>query len=142
MLLLGVFQLKRAPSYAAERAGNTGLAGVIPYNIQRCQLFPNVIRAPTQSAHSQRESYYPTIQFSPDGILGWWCDCPIGSRIVECCSHVSSMIWFLCYQRSEFSSPRRITADPMNFGRDSMVISDFYDSSDDDDAATDRYSLA
>ena len=142
MPLPGVYQLKRAPFYAAEKAGTTDLTAAVTYSIQMCRSFPNVIRAPTQSAHSQRRSYYPTIQFSPDEILGWWCDCPIGSRIVGCCSHVSSMIWFLCYQRWESNNARRITTDPMNFVRDSVVISDFYDSSDDDDATTDRYSLA
>ena len=140
--ILGVFQLKRAPPYAAEKVGNTSLTGAVAYTIQRCRLFPNVIRAPTQSAHSQRRSYYPTIQFSPDEIRGWWCDCPIGSRIVGCCSHVSSVIWFLCYQRSKSNDARRTTADPMNFARDSMVISDFDDSSNDDDATSYRYSLA
>ena len=52
------------------------------------------------------------------------------------------MIWFLCYQRSESNNARRTTTDPMNFVRDSMVIPDFDDSSDDDDATPYRYSLA
>ena len=132
MFLLGVFQLKRAPFYAAERA--------VTYSIQRCRSFLNIIRAPTQSAHIQRRSYSPTIQFSTDEIIGWWCDCPIGTRIIGCCSHVSSMIWYLSDRRWESNNASRTSADPMNFVRDSIPISDFYDSSDDEGTLTDRYS--
>ena len=142
MFLLGVFQLKRAPFYAAERAGTADLTTAVTYSIERCRSFPNIIRAPTQSAHIQRRSYSPTIQFSTDEIIGWWCDCPIGTRIIGCCSHVSSMIWYLSYRRWESNNTCRTSADPMNFVRDSIPISDFYDSSDDEGTPTDRYSLA
>ena len=142
MFLLGVFQLKRAPFYTAERVGTTDLTAAATYSIQRCRSFPNIIRAPTQSAHIQRRSYYPTIQFSADEIIGWWCDCPIGTRIIGCCSHVSSMIWYLAYKRWESHNARRTSTDPLNFIRDSIPISDFYDSSDDEETNTTRYSLA
>ena len=140
--LVGVFQLKRAQSYAAEKAGTTDLTAAVTYSIQRCRSFPNIIRVPTQSAHSNRKTYHPTIQFSADEILGWWCDCPIGSRIVGCCSHVSSVIWFLSYRRWEPNNTRRTSTDPLKFIRDSIPISDFYDSSDEEDTNTNRYSLA
>ncbi|CAF1290641.1 unnamed protein product [Adineta ricciae] len=67
---IGAFQLKCAPSYAAEKAGINDLTAAVPYSIQRCRSFPNLIRALTHSAHSQRRSYYPTIQLSSDGFLG------------------------------------------------------------------------
>ena len=139
--LVGVFQLKRAQSYAAEKTGTNDLTAAVPYSIQRRRSFPNLIRVATQSAHSNRKTYHPTIQFSADEILGWWCDCPIGCRIIGCCSHVSSVIWFLSYRRCDFSNARRTSTDPVNFIRDSIPISDFYDSSDDEATTTDRYSL-
>ena len=92
--------------------------------------------------HSNRKTYHPTIQFSADEVLGWWCDCPIGSRIIGCCSHVSSVIWFLSYRRWDSNNTRRTSTDPLTFIRDSIPISDFYDSSDDEDTNTNRYSLA
>ena len=140
--LLGFFQLKRAQSYAAEKTGTNDLTTAVSYSIQRCRSFPNLIRVPTQSAHSNRKTYHPTIQFSAAEILGWWCDCSIGSRIIGCCSHVSSVIWFLSYRRWHFNNARRTSTDPLNFSRESIPISDFYDSSDDEAATTDRYSLA
>ena len=135
-------QLKRAQYYAAEKSGTTDLTAAVTYSIQRCRSFPNLIRVPTQSAHSNRKTYHPTIQFTADEILGWWCDCPISSRIIGCCSHVSSVIWFLSYRRWDFNNARRTSTDPLDFIRDSIQISDFYDSSDDEETNTNRYSLA
>ncbi|CAF1651629.1 unnamed protein product [Adineta ricciae] len=140
--LSGAFQLKRAPSYTAEKAGTNDLTATVPYSIQMCRSFPNLIRASTQSTQSQRRSYYPTIQLSSDEILGWWCDCPVGSRVLGCCSHVLPVIWFLCHRRWQSNSRRRTSTDLMSFFTDSVPISDFYDSSDDESATTDRYSLA
>ena len=142
MSLVGVFQLKRAPSYAAEKVGTIDLTVAVTYSIQRCRQFSDVIGVATRSAHSNRKTYHPTIQFSADEILGWWCDCPIGSRIIGCCSHVSSVIWFLSYRRWDSNNTRRTSTHPLNFIRDSISISDFYDSSDDEETNNNRYSLA
>lgn len=138
----GVFQLKRARSYAEEKVGTSKLTGDVDYTIQRCRLFPNIIRIPTQSAHRDRTAYHPIIQFSREEILGWWCDCCIGNRFVGCCSHISSAIWFLSYQRWQSNDSRRTSTSMMNFVSDAIPISDFYDSSDDEDASTYRYSLS
>lgn len=138
----GVFQLKRARSYAEEKTGTSNLTQSVTYIIQRCRLFPNIIRIPTQSAHKNRKTYNPTIQFSKEEILGWWCDCPIGSRFFGCCSHISSAIWFLSYQRWQSNESRRASSDMMTLARDAIPISDFYDSSDEEDLSADRFSLS
>lgn len=137
----GVFQLKRARSYAKEKAGTSTLTEPVDYTILRCRLFKDIIRVPTQSAHKERTTYNPIIQFSRDEILGWWCDCSIGNRFLGCCSHISSAIWFLSYQRWQSNETRRSSIDTMNFVSDANPISDFYDSSDDEDSSNYRYSL-
>ena len=138
----GVFQLKRARSYVEEKVGTSKLTGTVDYTIQRCRLFPNIIRVPTKSAHKDRTTYHPIIQFSRVEILGWWCDCYIGNRFVGCCSHITSAIWFLSYQRWQSNESRRASTDRMNFVSETIPISDFYDSSDDEDTSTYRYSLS
>lgn len=138
----GVFQLKRARSYAAEKAGTSDLTAAVPYTVQRCRLFPNIIKVPTQSAHRDRTTYHPTIHFSAEEILGWWCDCWIGNRFLGCCSHISSAIWFLSYQRWQSNESRRSSTDLVNFVQDAIPISDFYDSSDEEEASTYLYSLS
>ncbi|CAF1931676.1 unnamed protein product [Rotaria magnacalcarata] len=98
-IFIVVFQLKRARSYAEERCSTTNLTSGVAYSVHRCKVIPNLIRIPTQSAHSNRVTYHPTIHFTDQAILGWWCDCFTGARFLDCCSHIASAIWFLSYQR-------------------------------------------
>ena len=139
IILIGIFQLKRARSYAEEKCSTTNLTGVVQYAIQRCLIIPNLIRIPTQSAHVDRIIYHPTIQYTHDHILGWWCDCYIGSRFIGCCSHISSAIWFLSCERWKMQQRQMPSGSYMGLATDAIQVSDFYDSSDDDD--TTRYSL-
>ncbi|CAM4817456.1 unnamed protein product [Rotaria magnacalcarata] len=98
-VFIGVFQLKRALSYAEERCSTTNLTSDVASSVHRCKIIPNLIRIPTQSAHSNRVTYHPTIYFTDQAILGWRCDCFTGARFLGCCSHIASAIWFLSYQR-------------------------------------------
>ena len=47
----GVYQMKRARSYAEEKIDTSNLTETVDYTILRCRLFPDIIRVPTQSAH-------------------------------------------------------------------------------------------
>ncbi|CAF3996166.1 unnamed protein product [Rotaria magnacalcarata] len=134
-----VFQLKRARSYAEERCSTTNLTGDVAYSVHRCKIIPNLIRIPTQSAHSNRVTYHPTIHFTDQAILGWWCDCFTGARFLGCCSHIASAIWFLSYQRWQTQQRHIPSGEYKNLATDSIQVSDFYDSSDDDDSQ--RYTL-
>ncbi|CAF4244337.1 unnamed protein product [Rotaria magnacalcarata] len=91
-LTFGVFQLKRARSYAEERYSSTNLTSDVASSVHRCKIIPNLIRIPTQSAHSNRATYHPTIHFTDQAIIGWWCDCFTGARFLGCCSHIASAI--------------------------------------------------
>ena len=51
-LCVSVFQLKRARSYAEEKCSTTDLTGIVNYTVQRCKNISNLIRVPTQSAHT------------------------------------------------------------------------------------------
>lgn len=131
-----MFQLKRARSYAEEKSATTQLTTLVEYEIYKCNEFPNLIRVPTRSAHVSRLSYNPTIQFTTEEISNWWCDCPIGNTLIGCCSHVASAVWFLSFQRWQFQKRSMPSGDFINFLRDSKELSDFYDSTDNDDDDT------
>ncbi|CAM4848298.1 unnamed protein product, partial [Rotaria magnacalcarata] len=32
-------------------------------------------------------------------ITGWYCTCPNGSRVVGCCAHIASIIYYLSFGR-------------------------------------------
>ncbi|CAF4913348.1 unnamed protein product [Rotaria magnacalcarata] len=138
-IFIGVFQLKRARSYAEERWSTTNLTGDVAYSVHRCKIIPNLIRIPTQSAHSNRVTYHSTIHFTNQAILGWWCDCFTGARFLGCCSHIASAIWFLSYQQWQTQQRHMSSGEYKNLATDSIQVSDFYVSSDDDDSQ--RYTL-
>ena len=129
----GVFQLKRARSYAEERCSTIDLTGVVDYTIQRSKDYSNLIRVPTRSAHSARTTYHPTIQFSSDRITNWWCDCPVGNRYIGSCSHIASAIWFLSFERWQIEPRRMSSGNYINLATDASQLSDFYDTTDDDE---------
>ncbi|CAF4568929.1 unnamed protein product [Rotaria socialis] len=119
-LTFGVFQLKRARSYAEERCSTTNLTSDIAYSVHQCKIIPNWIRIPTQSAHSNRVTYHPTIHFTDQAIL-------------------ASAIWFLSHQRWQTQQYHMPLGEYKNLATDLMQVSDFYDPSDDDDSQ--RYTL-
>jgi hypothetical protein len=132
-LIKGIYQLSRARSYAEERSATTNLTGPVNYTIYRCKDFPDLIRVPNQSAHKNRITYSPIINFTSHEILNWWCDCMIGNRFVGCCCHIASVIWFLSYERWQNKSRYMPSGSFINYVADASQISDFYDSTDDED---------
>jgi hypothetical protein len=129
----GVFQLKRARSYAEEKCSTTDLTGVVNYTVQLARDYHNLILVPTQSAHSARKTHHPIIEFSADQILNWWCDCQIGNRYIGSCSHIASAVWFLSFERWQIEKRRMPSGNYINLVTDASQLSDFYDSTDDDD---------
>ena len=35
-------------------------------------------------------------------IQGWYCTCPIGARVLDCCSHTAALLWYLGVRRAEY----------------------------------------
>ncbi|CAF2183666.1 unnamed protein product [Rotaria magnacalcarata] len=63
-----------------------------------------------------------------------------GARFHGCRSHISLAIWFLTHQQWQTQQRHMPSVECKNLATDSIQISDFYDSSDDDDSQP--YSLA
>lgn len=129
---LGVFQLKRARSYAEERASTTDFTGHVSYDIQQSKDFSDIIRVPTRSAHVNRTTYHPTIRFNDNEVLEWWCDCPSGGRFVGCCSHVASAVWFLAFARWQTQTNRMASSEYINLFEDAAATYHLSDTDDDD----------
>ena len=32
-------------------------------------------------------------------LLGWYCTCKAGARVVGCCAHIASVVWYLGWKR-------------------------------------------
>ncbi|CAF3409468.1 unnamed protein product [Rotaria socialis] len=109
-----VFQVKRTSSYTEERCSTTNLTSDVAYSVHRCKIIPNLIRIPTQLAHSNRVTY--------QAILGWWCDCFAGARFLGYCSHIASAILFLSHQRWQTQQRHMPSAEYKNLATDSKQI--------------------
>jgi len=102
-ITLGVYQLKQAQSYTEEHMSNDGLYSLFFYKQDE-----NIIRVRIQSRHSSSKIYNLWIEttFGPNPIVGWYCQCKSGARVVGCCAHIASVLWYLCYFRYQKETPR------------------------------------
>ena len=125
--------MKRARSYAEERSTTTDSTSALDYPLYRCERYPDIIRAPTRSAHVGRRTYNPTIRFDQETVLDWWCDCGSGGRYIGCCSHVASVIWFLSFQRWQAQSRRMGSSNFINLFIDAGVLPEPIESSTESD---------
>lgn len=129
-----MYQIKRARSYAEEHASTTDLTSTaVNYEIQTCTKIANLIKVRTQSGHSRTKNYESIVFHTKDEIKGWYCTCPDGARIVGCCSHIASVIWYLAYERFQSSEHPKPSGTYISVVNDSTVLSEFYDSSETDD---------
>ena len=47
----------------------------------------------TQTIHNTKVKFDKTNKTDP--IRSWYCTCKSGARVVGCCAHVASVLWFL-----------------------------------------------
>ena len=101
-ITLGVYQVKQAPSYSKEHMCNGS------YNILIHKENQNLVKVKIQSRHIRS-----WVEFDPNDIqeliTSWYCTCKVGARVVGCCSHIASVIWFLGYERHQENPTRVVT---------------------------------
>ncbi|XP_033727707.1 uncharacterized protein LOC117317034 [Pecten maximus] len=95
-IAMGVNQVKQAPAYTKEHTDDDG-----GYELMACRDFPDLLRVKIQSRHSKNAVHTLWIQYTTDtgNIRGWYCTCKVGARVVGCCAHVASVLWFLGWKR-------------------------------------------
>ncbi|VDI42280.1 Hypothetical predicted protein [Mytilus galloprovincialis] len=48
-----------------------------------------------QSRHISSKCYRVWVKYDDISVVGWYCQCKAGSRVVGTCSHVTALIWYL-----------------------------------------------
>ena len=99
-ITLGVYQLSQAPNYSREHVNEEG-----DYIFSAVNDETGLLKVKIQSRHTQATLHTVWIKYtalSRDGekISGWYCTCKVGARVVGCCAHVASIIWYLGYGRN------------------------------------------
>ncbi|CAC5420537.1 unnamed protein product [Mytilus coruscus] len=78
------------------------------FELYVCKIKENLLKIKIQPRHSNKLSHTVFISYSDEGdIEGWYCTCKAGARVVGCCAHVASVLWYLGYQRLEQQSVSR-----------------------------------
>ena len=100
-LTFGTYQLKQAKSYTKEHMSEEG-----DYDIEVHNQAPGMLRGRIQSRHINAKRYFCWIEYDlsvepADSIVAWFCQCKTGLRMVGCCAHVTSILWFLGYARHQ-----------------------------------------
>lgn len=97
-LSFGSYQLRQAKSYVVEHLTVDG-----KYNFEIFNDYEGLIRTKIKSRHTSQTIYNTWIKFDKnnetDPINGWYCTCKSGARVVGCCAHVASVLWFLGFFR-------------------------------------------
>ncbi|CAG2250822.1 PRKDC [Mytilus edulis] len=89
-ITVGVYQLKLAPCYTREHLDDDG-----NYEVFTCDHEENLLCAKIQSRHISSKRYRVWVKYDDISVVGWYCQCKAGSRVVGTCSHVTALIWYL-----------------------------------------------
>ncbi|CAF3713984.1 unnamed protein product [Rotaria socialis] len=128
-LTLGTYQLIQAKSYTVEHLSVDG-----KYVVKVAKDRTDLIKAKIQSRHKSSVAYDVWIRYSSRTILGWYCTCRAGARIVGCCAHCASIIWYLSFARHE---PDQLKQESSSFLNSLVDAADYSDISDESDTETD-----
>ncbi|XP_062598202.1 uncharacterized protein LOC134259614 [Saccostrea cucullata] len=123
-LTLGTYQVKLARSYANEHLNEDG-----SYEIHINEDIENIVSAKIQSRHVSAKRYLCWIQHSNGVIQTWYCKCKAGSRVVGCCAHITSVVWYLSYARYQ-EKPVMGVRDWAEYLEDAARVIDATDSED------------
>ena len=62
-----------------------------------------VLKSQIRSRHTSSKTYNLWIEYSTglSPITGWFCTCKSGVRVVGCCAHIASVLWYLGFERHQ-----------------------------------------
>ena len=123
-LTCGTYEVKLASSYAEEHFGNG-------CDIMVHKEDPSLIRVRIRSRHISSKSYLLWIRYDEGSVIGWYCRCRAGARVVGMCAHIAAVLWYIGLGRDMESL--RSVRDWSKFIDDAAVIPDAIDESESED---------
>ena len=100
-LTMGVYQIRQAKSYTKEHQTKEG-----KYEILVNKEQDGILKAQIRSRHTSSKTYNLWIEHNANlnPITGWFCTCKSGARVVGCCAHIASVLWYLGFERHQPAS--------------------------------------
>lgn len=134
-ITMGIYQLKQAPCYTKDHLNEDG-----QYELLVFKETEGLIKVKIQSRHSKNTTYTLWIQYIPSSdkpIAGWYCTCKVGSRVVGCCAHIASVLWFLGFERYQGNRLSKDTNDTFLNAAD--IPSDTESDTSEDEDSSDEF---
>lgn len=132
----GVYQMKLALSYIQE------------YTDQESDILvhredTNLLKIKIQSRHTSSNKHQLWIRYNESYIDSWYCLCRAGARVVEVCSHVAAVLWYL---GKELYKAKLVSYGFKNLGEhvlDASVLPEIIDGSDSesDDSVVEEWDI-
>jgi len=94
LITCGTYQIEQAKHYTDEHINSQGGFEFFVHKSAN-----DLIRARVQSRHKNATKYFVWVEFSKKAITGWYCQCKAGARMVGCCAHVATLVWYFAYAR-------------------------------------------
>lgn len=107
-LTMGVYQIRQAKSYTKEHQTDEGKYEIMVHKEQE-----GILKAQLRSRHTTSTTYNLWTEHDTglNPINGWYCTCKSGARVVGCCAHIASVIWYLGFERYQQKSKHPKTQD-------------------------------
>lgn len=102
-LTLEVYQLRMARPFTQEHIDVDG-----KFKIFVSDDISGILSIKIQSRHVSAKQYKSLISYVEGVIIGWYCRCITGSRVVGMCSHITSVICFLYYARHNMQTVQSV----------------------------------
>ncbi|CAF1052181.1 unnamed protein product [Brachionus calyciflorus] len=102
-ITFGYYQIEQAYGYLSEHFDSNEDYEMLVSNNLASDENAKIIFCKMQSRHSNQVKYKIFISYVPNSSniddIGLVCNCKTGKRKLGCCSHVASVIYFMCYGR-------------------------------------------
>ena len=136
LIVIGGYQIRMAKSYVNEYLTSSSLfPDRKEFIVQVRKDVNDLVCIRFESCHSNSAFYYTYIEYkeqSEQPIQCWYCNCPIGERVIGCCSHVATVLWCLFRHQGDMSAFIQQSNKYFDFIQDALPISDYDDSSEED----------
>ena len=133
-ITFGSFQIKSSFSYLAEHMKEIGYYDIFINESNNKYEDRKVLLAKIQSRHIKRTEYHVVIEYFPHSSnekdINWRCSCKNGKRTVGCCSHCTSVIYFLSC--GKYEKELRKPGERLNNILKNVKINEENDTSDDE----------
>ena len=95
----GTYQIKQSKAYAKAHLYENDEE----FALELSPSDDNLLRCRVHSRHSNSTKYFLCVRFdendNDDSIKNHYCHCKSGTRMIGCCGHVATLLWYLGYAR-------------------------------------------